>query len=51
MSDFFTENNWNELSDLVNGETEFIPLISSEDEDRMNLEEVPKKIANSSFKK
>jgi ATP-dependent Lon protease len=44
MSDFFTENNWNELSDLVNGETEFIPLISSEDEDRMNLEEVPKKL-------
>jgi ATP-dependent Lon protease len=44
MSDFFTENNWNELSDLVNGETEFIPLISSEDEDRMNLEEVPEKL-------
>ena len=44
MSDFFTENNWNELRDLVNGETEFIPLISSEDEDRMNLEEVPEKL-------
>ena len=29
------------FSDLVNEETEFIPLISSEDEDRMNLEEVP----------
>ena len=44
MSDFFAEKNWSEFSDLVNGETEFIPLISSEDEDRMNLEEVPEKL-------
>ena len=37
MSDFFAEKNWSGFSDLVNEETEFIPLISSEDEDRMNL--------------
>ena len=29
MSDFFAEKNRSEISDLVNGETEFIPLISS----------------------
>ena len=44
MSDFFAEKNWSGFSDLVNEETEFIPLISSEDEDRMNLEEVPGKL-------
>ena len=44
MSDFFAEKNWSRFSDLVNEETEFIPLISSEDEDRMNLEEVPGKL-------
>ena len=29
---------------MVDGDTEFIPLISTEDEDRMNLEEVPEKL-------
>ena len=32
------------LSDVIETETEFIPLISPEDEDRMNLEEVPDKL-------
>ena len=29
------------LSDLIDSETEFIPLLSSEDEEAMNVEEVP----------
>ena len=33
MSDFFTDNKFMGLSGLADGETEFIPLISSEDED------------------
>jgi ATP-dependent Lon protease len=44
MSDFFADNKLMGLSNLVDGETEFIPLISPEDEDRMNLEEVPEKL-------
>ena len=44
MSDFFADNQLFDLSNLVDGDTEFIPLISTEDEDRMNLEEVPEKL-------
>ena len=44
MSDFFADNQLFELSNLVDGDSEFIPLISTEDEDRMNLEEVPEKL-------
>jgi ATP-dependent Lon protease len=44
MSDFFAENNWNGLSDVIETESEFIPLISSEDEDRMNMEKVPEEL-------
>ncbi|MEC8616566.1 MAG: endopeptidase La [Bacteroidota bacterium] len=44
MSDFFAERDWMGLSDVIETETEFIPLISPEDEDRMNLEEVPDKL-------
>jgi ATP-dependent Lon protease len=44
MSDFFADNQLMGLSNLVDGDTEFIPLISPEDEDRMNLEEVPEKL-------
>ena len=44
MSDFFAEHDWMGLSDVIETETEFIPLISPEDEDRMNLEEVPDKL-------
>ena len=41
MSDFFSASEWFDLSDVIDQETEFIPLISSEEEDRMNTEEVP----------
>ena len=44
MSDFFADNSWVGLSDVVETDTEFIPLISPEDEDRMNKEEVPDKL-------
>ncbi len=44
MSDFFTERDWMGLTDVIETDTEFIPLISPEDEDRMNLEEVPDKL-------
>ena len=44
MSDFFTGNQFIDFNSLVDSETEFIPLISSEDEDRMNLEDVPEKL-------
>ena len=37
MSDFFTGNQFIDFNSLVDSETEFIPLISSEDVDRMNL--------------
>ncbi len=45
MSDFFADKNWNGLSDVVETDTEFIPLISPEDEDRMNREKVPDKLS------
>ena len=45
MSDFFAENNWARMSDVVETDSEFIPLISPEDEDRMNKEEVPEKLS------
>ena len=44
MSDFFAERDWMGLTDVIETDTEFIPLISPEDEDRMNLEEVPDKL-------
>ena len=44
MSDFFTENDWAKMSDVVETDSEFIPLISPEDEDRMNLEKIPEKL-------
>ena len=44
MSDFFADNNWTGLSDVIETESEFIPLISPEDEDRMNMEKVPEEL-------
>jgi ATP-dependent Lon protease len=44
MNDFFADNDWVDFSDVVEKETDFIPLISPEDEDRMNKEEVPEKL-------
>ncbi|TSA26211.1 MAG: hypothetical protein D4R67_08380, partial [Bacteroidetes bacterium] len=35
------EKNIFTVSDLLDSETEFIPLLSSEDEEQMNAEEVP----------
>lgn len=40
MNDFF-DNDFFRLSDLMDNETEFIPLITSEDEEQMNAEETP----------
>ena len=45
MSDFFAESDWLDFSNVVDQETEFIPLISPEEEDRMNTEEVPEKLS------
>ena len=44
MNDFFADNDWVDFSEMVEKETDFIPLISPEDEDRMNKEEVPEKL-------
>jgi ATP-dependent Lon protease len=44
MNDFFADNDWVNFSEIVEKETDFIPLISPEDEDRMNKEEVPEKL-------
>ena len=44
MSDFFAESNWIDFSSVVDQETEFIPLISPEEEDRMNTEKAPEKL-------
>jgi ATP-dependent Lon protease len=45
MSDFFTDNNTIVLNGAGDGDTEFIPLLSTEDEVRMNNEEVPEILA------
>jgi ATP-dependent Lon protease len=44
MNDFFADNDWINFSEIVEKETDFIPLISPEDEDRMNKEKVPEKL-------
>jgi ATP-dependent Lon protease len=44
MSDFFAESDWIDFTSVVDQETEFIPLISPEEEDRMNTEKVPEKL-------
>ena len=44
MSDFFADSDWLDFSSVVDQETEFIPLISPEEEDRMNTEKVPEKL-------
>lgn len=41
MSDFLSENDWLDLTNIGEEETEFIPLISAEDEERMDNEVVP----------
>ena len=44
MSDFFADSDWLDFTSVVDQETEFIPLISPEEEDRMNTEKVPEKL-------
>lgn len=44
MSDFFEDVENLELSDVIDNETEFIPLITQEDEEIMNSEDVPKEL-------
>ena len=37
----YTDSFGKNFSELIDGETEFIPLLSNEDEEQMNLEEIP----------
>ena len=39
--DHFTDKNLIDFTDLIEGEAEFIPLMSNEDEEIMNTEEIP----------
>ncbi len=41
MNDNSFKNDWIGLTNIIDEETEFIPLISAEDEERMNNEDVP----------
>lgn len=41
MNDIFENDNFFQFDDIVDGETEFIPLITAEDEEQMNNEETP----------
>ncbi|MDT8394053.1 MAG: endopeptidase La [Bacteroidales bacterium] len=42
--DRFTDNNLLDFADLLDGEAEFIPLLSDEDEKQMNRESVPEEL-------
>jgi ATP-dependent Lon protease len=44
MSDFLSENDWVGFAGMGAEETEFIPLISAEDEERMDNEAVPEQL-------
>ena len=44
MSDFLSENDWVGFAGMGEEETEFIPLISAEDEERMDNEVVPEQL-------
>jgi ATP-dependent Lon protease len=44
MSDFLSENDWVGFAGMGEEETEFIPLISAEDEERMDNEAVPEQL-------
>jgi ATP-dependent Lon protease len=44
MNDFFEDVEDLKLTEVIDEETEFIPLITQEDEDLMNSEEVPKQL-------
>jgi ATP-dependent Lon protease len=42
--DQFTDKNLFDLTEIINGETEFIPLLSNEDEEKMNEEDIPEEL-------
>jgi ATP-dependent Lon protease len=42
--DQFTDNNLFDLTEIINGETEFIPLLSNEDAEKMNEEDIPEEL-------
>ena len=42
--DQFTDKNLFDLTEIINGETEFIPLLSNEDEEKINEEDIPKEL-------
>lgn len=44
MENKFTDNIYLEMSDILDSETEFIPLLSSEDEELMNNEDIPEEL-------
>lgn len=43
--DKLLENNMIQLSDMLDADAEFIPLLSAEDEEIMNAEEIPEELA------
>ena len=45
MQNIFFEVNPNDIEDIVEDESEFIPLLSTEDEDQMNNEQLPDLVA------
>ena len=45
MNDFLSDNAALFLNNMNDGETEFIPLLSQEDEERMNNETIPEELA------
>ena len=45
MNDFFSDSSFLDFSETIDKDTEFIPLISSEEEDEMNKEKIPAKLS------
>lgn len=43
--DKLTDNSFLDFTDLLDGETEFIPLLSNEDEEQMNAEDIPEELS------
>ena len=41
---YYPENDLLNLSEIIESETEFIPLLSSEDEELMNAEDIPESL-------
>ena len=45
MNDFFSDSSFLDFSETIDNDTEFIPLISPEEEDEMNKEKIPSKLS------